>query len=546
MPVWLEDIFITIKDVYEWIAWFTLVFLAQQVVPFLFSYTPSSWPPLARYALTAFYFGLPFILLSRKVMRRILRLILGAPVIFGQARFASYRELRRAGLLRPGGRFMGQFVRGWFRRRAHDISLHGEGHVLTIAAQGGGKTTGLIIPTLLTYTTGPVVVTDPKGAITAQTRRWRASLGRVVVLNPWRDELAADPSFGLDLGDDGFNPLQGVNATQDGMAVARTVAALLSPDRPGEQSYWTSEARSLLEWGMLWLAVHRPKACTLPRLHDLLFNTGELVKIMEACTTTVRDGPGIGALKKGAGKFYGMIDTGAGAQLSGIIGMATAELAIYDEDTRLAAHVSRDGFRLADLKAGGPLTVFVICPPDHLVGDDRKWLNLILSMICQQVGKPGRAVETVLLMDEFPALGYLPNLAGALEQFREAGLRAHLIAQNPGQIITIYGADGLRRFWGACENKQFFRMTDPQQSAELSAWIGERQTKNYSYNPKGDESESYIGVPLIRPDELLRMGPDRQIILRAGLRPIAAHTLPFFKRPEWGRLVDPNPYRGQS
>ncbi|BBK42456.1 hypothetical protein STVA_24760 [Allostella vacuolata] len=52
-------------------------------------------------------------------------------------------------------------------------------------------------------------------------------------------------------------------------------------------------------------------------------------------------------------------------------------------------------------------------------------------------------------MDEFPALGYLPNLLPSLKQFREAGLRAHLIAQNPGQVLQVYGQDGLRRLWGA-------------------------------------------------------------------------------------------------
>lgn len=547
-PSWNEPLR-AIKDFFEYCYWLSEAFFTR-LIPWVWGLTPGSWPPLARLVLAGFIVAAPFIILSPRgpVLRFAWRAIFGRSELFGGARWASRREIRRAGLLRPGGRFLGQFVqrRFLFFSRSDDLFTHGEGHCLTVAAQGGGKTTGLIIPTLITYRGGPVVVTDPKGAITAQTRRLREGVGRVVVLNPWGDELRNDPSFGLDLGDEGFNPLAEVGPTQDGMQAAATVAALLSPDRPGEESYFTKEARALLQWGMVWLAANNKPRCTLPGLHDLLFNTADLLKIIESNASSIREGPGRTFLKRGAQRIMGMIDMNAGGQLAGIVGTATAELSIYSEETRLAEHVSRDGFRLSDLKGGQPLTVFLICPPDHLVTDDRKWLNLVLAMICQQIGRPGKAVETVLLLDEFPALGYLPNIMGALEQFREAGLRAHMIAQNPGQILTTYGADGLRRLWGIAETKQVFRMTDAQQAQELSAMIGDVTEENLSYNPKGEANLAFVGVPLIRPDELLRMPADRQIILRPNMRPIRAQVFPFYKRKEWAALVDRNPYRGQG
>lgn len=459
------------------------------------------------------------------------------PRIFGAARFASLRELRRAGMLKPGGRFLGQ-VKG------RDVSLHGEGHCLTVAAQGSGKTTGLIIPTLITYRGGSVVVTDPKGAITAQTRRLRQGAGRVVVLNPWREELAEDPAFGIDLGDDGFNPLQLVQLDEDGRSAAATLAGLVLPDMPGEDSYWRQEARELLEWGMLYQAANEPlERRTLPRLHALLYDTAELVHTFEQMAEA-NNVPQQAALRAVAAKFHGMVSMGAGQQLAGIQGSATTALKIYAEGYRLAAHVSKpDGFRLADLKGDMPVTLYLICPPGHLVSDDRKWLNLVLALVMQQVGKPGAARETVLLMDEFPALGYLPNLLPSLEQFREAGLRAHLIAQNPGQILQFYGQDGLRRLWGVAEYKQFFRITDPEQAKLLSDWLGQRTVRTETVNAKGEKSTGLAGVPLIRPEELTGLPRGRQIIMRPEGRPALGQVVPFFKRREWAAAVDPNPYR---
>lgn len=529
----MKDFETEINRVFEFIVW-GFIQLGHGLA-WVWYQTPGEWAWWWRAGLilAVLSFGPQLI---RFAASRLWEALRGVPRVFGAARFASLRELRKAGLLRPGGRFLGQ-VRG------RDVFLHGEGHCLTIAAQGSGKTTGLIIPTLITYG-GTVVVTDPKGAITAQTRRLRERRGRVVVLNPWGGELAGDPAFNLDLGDDGFNPLQMVDLDLEGRSAAATLAGLVLPDMPGEESYWRQEARELLEWGMLYLAAHEPKALTLPRLHALIYDTAGLLGTLENMAKA-KHSPEHQVIGTIAAKFYGMMAAGAGQQFVGVQGSAATALKIYADGYRLAEHVRKPGgFQLANLKGEGPLTVYLICPPGHLVSDDRKWLNLVLALIMQQVGKPGAARETVLLMDEFPALGYLPNLLPSLEQFREAGLRGHLIAQNPGQVMQIYGQDGLRRLWGVAEYKQFFRITDPEQAKLLSDWLGHRTVRTQTRNPKGEVSDSLAGVPLIRPEELSGLARGRQIILRPEGRPALGQVLPFFKRLKWAQAVDPNPYRG--
>lgn len=528
---WVQEVERERDRAFEFVVW-GFIQLGHGLA-WVWNQTPASWEWWWRAALILVVF-----LLVPRLIRFALSRMGSIPRIFGAARFASRRELRKAGMFKPGGRFLG-------RVRGRDVFMHGEGHCLTVAAQGSGKTTGLIIPTLITYRGGSVVVTDPKGAITAQTRRLREQAGRVVVLNPWRDELSEDPAFGVDLGDDGFNPLQLVGLDQDGRTAAATLAGLVLPDMPGEESFWRQEARELLEWGMLYLATNEPEAHrTLPRLHALLYNPAGLITIMKNLAAANNLPPDHAALQAVASKFYGAIAMGAGSQFSGVQATATTALKIYSAGYRLADHVSKpDGFKLADLKGDVPLTLYLICPPGHLVSDDRKWLNLVLALIMQQVGKPGAAKETVLLMDEFPALGYLPNLLPSLEQFREAGLRAHLIAQNPGQVLQVYGADGLRRLWGVAEYKQFFRITDPEQAKLLSEWLGQRTVRTETLNAKGEKSTGLAGVPLIRPEELTGMKRGQQIILRPEGRPAFGQVVPFFKRREWAAAVDPNPYR---
>ena len=50
-----------------------------------------------------------------------------------------------------------------------------------------GKTSSLVVPSLLNWT-GALVVTSVKRDVVEMTKRWRASLGTVQVLDPGRDD----------------------------------------------------------------------------------------------------------------------------------------------------------------------------------------------------------------------------------------------------------------------------------------------------------------------------------------------------------------------
>jgi len=503
-------------------------------IRWMWNLTPDSWSPMAKMSVFPASYGLLWVATGYFYRWRQPKLS-----TFGTAAYATLQDLDRAGMLHPGGRFMGQM-------QGRDFFLHGEGHCLTIAAQGGGKTTSLIIPTLITYRTGSVVVTDPKGAITAQTIRFRKSLGPVVVLNPWNQELKNDPSFGVDLGDDGFNPLQGVGVDEAGMDAAALVASILCPDSPKDANpYWGREGRNLLQWGMLYLAATQTDRgrINLANLRSLLGDLTQLEKAFVVAADPKRTSRGWPTLREGANTYLKMLEAKADAQFQGFYSKARDCLAIFAQERTLAAHICRDGLKLSDLKGDKPITVYLICPPGHLNTDDRLWLNLVLTMICDAVGKPGRSRETVLLIDEFPALRFLPNLMGSLEQFRESGLRAHLIAQNPGQITEIYGLDGFDRLMGCCENKQFSRITDYKQAKLISDWCGQYTIMTTTINAKGERSTGEAGVPLIRPEQLTGMPAGQQVVLRTGMNPIIGRLVPYFSRREWGGLVDRNPYR---
>jgi type IV secretory pathway TraG/TraD family ATPase VirD4 len=135
------------------------------------------------------------------------------------------------------------------RRTFHDL---GVGPKVTLAARSSllivgptqvGKTTSLVIPSLLRWRDA-LVVTSVKKDVIATTRDWRGTLGTVQVLEPGRDD-------GLT-----WNPLEGVTTLRHALRVARDLTSG-SSDR-GDTEFWNSLAIKLVG-ALLMLAYQRSR-----------------------------------------------------------------------------------------------------------------------------------------------------------------------------------------------------------------------------------------------------------------------------------------------
>jgi type IV secretion system protein VirD4 len=95
---------------------------------------------------------------------------------FGSARWATVKEIAAAGLFRPKGVFLGRVGDQYLR---HD----GSEHVMCFAPTRSGKGVGLVLPTLLSWTSS-AVVHDIKGENWQLTAGWRAQFSHCLLLDP--------------------------------------------------------------------------------------------------------------------------------------------------------------------------------------------------------------------------------------------------------------------------------------------------------------------------------------------------------------------------
>lgn len=448
---------------------------------------------------------------------------------YGSARFQNWLELIAGGWTRKPGLFLG-------RSRFIDLYHNPAGHILTIAPPDAGKTTSLVIPNLLTYLHGSIVVTDPKGALTAMTAAHRRRMGHhIVVLNPWAAEYQADT--GLDLGSTGFNPLSILAGDENLHDDCRMISSLLlPPDIREHNPYWGNAGRSVLTGFLLYMSLTLPRdQLTLPRLRSILrFDEdtfkgclGEMARL------------GHPMARDYAGEIRRIM--AAGDQWAGVISKAWEATDIYGEGEPLGEHVARHEFNPWDIKRRN-VTVYIVCPP-HRREAASGWMRLIMALLGEVVGRPGPAWPVLLLAEEFANLGAMPTIFRHLAEYREAGLKAWLIVQSIGQLERLYGRDGCREILGLCRTKQTFGVIDHQFAGSLSSALGQKT----ELRGQGLMPDPFTGqptpLPLMRADEVELMPEGRQIILHGNQRPILGRLVPYYARKGWNAQAGRNPYR---
>src|SRR4029077_2906402 len=112
----------------------------------------------------------------------------GQPRSHGSSRWAGWHDRRRLGRLLPPAKAVGDGIAlGFFGRRL--LESPAEDNALLLGVQRSGKTSTVVVPTLLTWS-GAAVATSTKEELVRLTARHRAGRGPVWVFAPLDRDIA--------------------------------------------------------------------------------------------------------------------------------------------------------------------------------------------------------------------------------------------------------------------------------------------------------------------------------------------------------------------
>jgi type IV secretion system protein VirD4 len=325
--------------------------------------------------------------------------------------------LGRRGAPKRGIGFASRDVRG----TGDLITYAGDGHLMTFAPTGTGKTSGPVICNALTHP-GQLIVIDIKGEIHAATAKARLAMGQKVHVLDLRDGGHAGSLNPLDLI---------VRCGTDPAAQARSFAAEMIEEPPeGKDRFWRDWSEILITGGITWLMVDcKPEIRRISRLFDLYANDDvvyELAVLLDKSVHTMN--------RTSRTAFASFLQLPSENTRPSVLGTVQSHLRLFDSDlTRRLTDTS--SIDVDALIAGEPMSLYIIVPPLRLSAYRpllRLWLTGLILAMTQRKAPPKE--RTLMLCDEIGNLGRLDAFLTASTLLRSWGLTIWSFWQNVAQL----------------------------------------------------------------------------------------------------------------
>ena len=450
---------------------------------------------------------------------------------YGSARWASPKEIRKAGLYADDG-----VVIGWHEKRylRHD----GPEHVLCFAPTRSGKGVGLVIPSLLTWP-GSCIVHDIKGENWQLTAGFRARHGRVLLFDP------TNPAS------NGYNPLLEVRKGEWEVRDVQNVAdVLIDPEGSLEKrNHWEKTSHALLVGAILHV-LYAEEDKTLAGVAAFLSDPRRSI---ETTLHKMKATPHLGdagvhpVVAAAAQELLNKSEN----ERSGVLSTAMSFLGLY-RDPVVAKVTGASDWRIADLiRSPVPVSLYLVIPPSDISRTKplvRLMLNQIGRRLTEELTVSGKRQRLLFMLDEFPALGRLDFFESALAYVAGYGIKAFLIAQSLNQIEKAYGQNN--SILDNCHVRVAFAANDDRTAKRVSDALGtateQRSMKNYA----GHRLSPWLGHvmisrtetarPLMTPGEVQQFSPDEEIVFVASTPPIRAEKARYYLDPRFrSRLLPP-------
>jgi type IV secretion system protein VirD4 len=410
----------------------------------------------------------------------------------------------------------------------------GNGHVLVTAAPSGFKTTGIVIPNILTYK-GPIVVLDPKGDLYARTHEARRAMG----FNP----IVVDANNGLDP----FKLLAPLIKKKP--STFFTLAKTIVPKGPNSNA--NSEffyEMSVALFAALIGHFHTQGVDNISGAITEFLSMGR-VKVIAA---------GIKIGQESEHEFIrnrlvtlGDLDD---RTYPGVINGITNKLN-FQEFADVAAFVASksDATIYSDVLA--PNADIYLNIPTTIIRDFTPMVRLLLASffvsakLTEQPERP--SARRLFLLDEARALGGMDILKDVRDQGRDIGLHLMMIYQTFGQVIECWGESGAEAWMDACEAKIFGAVQSERRSREITNMLGKHTVSttthtssrsNKYFQPLDGQAghstnEQLKEIPLLSQSMLGQLPKHGSVIFTSSSKPILASKAIYFTRPKMAPQV---------
>jgi type IV secretion system protein VirD4 len=444
---------------------------------------------------------------------------------FGYTHWQTRREMKRNGFFgRPGTGFViGKL--GKPTSRTPFLCSTTFPHALIVAPTGRGKTTGFVIPNLLTWQ-GSAVVLDVKGECYEASARHRAAQGDTVYRfapTDWENKRTHR-----------YNPLLRIYELEDParqqMELQLLATLFLQNDNDRVQGLLKGGIDLFVAAGLLAFQRRRP---TLGEIYRIAASGGQKQKEYMARAHEVWN-PAARLI------FTRLASTNNDTLTSYVSLLMTSGLDQWQNPAIDDATAISD-FDFRTIRKA-PFSVYLVVQPlmvKPLAPLIRLFFSDLLSALQDKEPGQDEPWPVMIVLDEFNRLGKMPIVAESIEVLRH--YRGHLavVTQTIPAIDEIYGENTRRALQGNAGVKLYLTPSDEKTIEELSKAVGKTtktvvtRSRSIGKNPFEGRSQSMRTeeTSLLPEDEARRLPLDEIVVVVDAQMPIRARRVVYFEDP---------------
>ncbi len=455
--------------------------------------------------------GAPFIAIL--VIAGLLHDSMNGKSTFGDARWATLFDIKKAGLLQKSGLILGKY-------RGQYLISSTPTHAIIVAPTRSGKGVGVVVPNLLSWQ-GSVICLDVKHENYRKTAGFRKEHGQKVFMWAPLDENARSHRYNpLDMVSK--NPFQRISDLQ-------IIANILIQTPPKSDPVWVSEARALFVGLALYVIDNKEMPSTIGAINRLLGTEADLGDI---CRHIIKTHPEIaGTVKKALLNFANK----AAKERSGVKSSLNQAINLWDNPL-IDATTSSSDFSLEDLRKE-KISIYV-----GVLTGQIQTLTPLLRIFFEQVitklsmKEPDETEphQVLMMLDEFHMLGKIDAMTSAFTLLAGYNCRVMAVVQSLNWLDETYGHKVRNGILSCCAHQVFYATNDLDTASYVSDSCGiqtvdvvsRSQRKSMRYEAP-TRNVSQRGKPLIAKHELRDFPKGKEIMLVEASKPVKADKIVY-------------------
>lgn len=471
--------------------------------------------------------------------------------LHGDARFATYQEIKKAGLVARDDYdktiLVGQYNE---HGKKEYLCYGGYQFVMLAAPTRSGKGVGIVIPNCLNYSDS-LVVLDIKLENFDKTAGFRAKSGQEVYLFAPYDEYEAgrQPGKSAPMRTHRYNPFDYISDDPaNRMGDIDSIAQAFYNNPNSKDKFFDEQAKDLFR-GITLLVLETPG---IPHTLGEVFrqSSGYGKALPEHLNEMIEKA-------KSEGRPYSdecvaaisRVCTLSDNTFAGVKGSMQVPLMPW-ANPRVDAATSASDFDLRDVRKK-KMTIYVGITPNKLA-ESKNIINLFFDQLINQNTKTlpqqdkSLKYQCLLVLDEFTAAGKINQISQSISYQAGYNMRVLTIIQNKSQLEDVYGKPGALTLMS---NHALMIMYAPSpvvqsDANEYSEILGYQTVKNTSHSrsfgKQGSRSDSTSDQKraLMLPQELKEMDMWEEIVSLEHTKPIRCAKIKYFEDPTFTARVD--------